>query len=99
MNIRNHIFVINGIINSVLQDKSKAVDIQILDYKQCFDSMWLEDTLNDLYDAGVQDDTLAVLHEANRNVKVAIKTPPWTYRQKECQRDNFARRCFWPYSV
>ena len=47
MNIRNHIFVINGIINSVLQDKSKAVDIQILDYKQCFDSMWLEDTLND----------------------------------------------------
>ena len=75
MNIRNHIFVINGIINSVLQDKSKAVDIQILDYKQCFDSMWLEDTLNDLYDAGVQDDTLAVLHEANRNVKVAIKTP------------------------
>ena len=37
--------------------------------------MWLEDTLNDLYDAGVQDDTLAVLHEANRNVKAAVKTP------------------------
>ena len=75
MNIRNHIFIINGIINNVLQDKSKAVDVQILDYKQCFDSMWLEDTLNDLCDAGIQDDTLAVLYEANKNVKVAVKTP------------------------
>ena len=75
MNIRNHIFIINGIINNVLQDKSKAVDIQILDYKQCFDSMWLEDTLNDLYDAGVRDDTLSLLYEANKNINVAVKTP------------------------
>ena len=37
--------------------------------------MWLEDTLNDLYDAGIQDDTFAVLYEANKNVKVAVKTP------------------------
>ena len=75
-NIRNHIFVINGIINDVLTSKQKkAVDIQIMDYKQCFDSMWLKETMNDLYEAGVQDDQLAVLYEANKNVNVAVKTP------------------------
>ena len=41
-NIRNHIFIVNGVINEVIQDKTKAIDIQIVDYKQCFDSMWLK---------------------------------------------------------
>ena len=50
-NIRNHIFIINGIINDVLSSKAKkSIDIQILDYKQCFDAMWLEETLNHLYE-------------------------------------------------
>ena len=34
-NIRNHIFVINEIITDILNTKGNAVDIQILDYKQC----------------------------------------------------------------
>jgi hypothetical protein len=74
-NIRNHIFVINGIIFDVLSSKKKkAIDIQIMDYKQCFDSMWLEETMNDMFEAGVVDDQLALIYEANRNVKVAVKT-------------------------
>ena len=75
-NIRNHIFVINGIINDVLSSNKKTpVDIQIMDYKQCFDSMWLEETMNDLFEAGVTDDNLAILYEANKEVNVAVKTP------------------------
>ena len=35
---------------------------------------WKE-TMNDLFEAGVNDDNLAVIYEANREVKVAIKTP------------------------
>ena len=75
-NIRNHIFVINSIIHDVLSSKDKkAIDIQIMDYKQCFDAMWLRETMNDLYNSGVQDDQLALLFEANKEVRVAIKTP------------------------
>ena len=59
--IRNHIFVINGIINEVLKDKSRSIDIQIMDYRQCFDSMWLKECINDLYNAGVTDDSLALI--------------------------------------
>ena len=51
------------------------LSLLIMDYKQCFDSMWLKETMNDMYTAGVQDDHLALLYEANREVNVAIKTP------------------------
>ena len=34
-NIRNHIFVLNGIINEAIQTKGKAIDILIYDYRQC----------------------------------------------------------------
>ena len=54
-NIRNHIFILNGIINEALQKKSEPVDIVIVDYKQCFDSLWLEECMNDLYEAGITD--------------------------------------------
>ena len=59
----------------MLERDKKAIDIQIMDYKQCFDAMWLRETMNDLYNSGVQDDQLALLFEANKEVRVAIKTP------------------------
>ena len=48
--VRNHIWIINGIINDVLSKKTKTpVDLQIFDYKQCFDSLWLEECMNDVH--------------------------------------------------
>ena len=73
-NIQNHIFVINGIINEAIKNK-KDIDIQILDYRQCFDGMWLDECINDLYEAGITDDSLALIYEANKNNQVAVKTP------------------------
>ena len=74
--VRNHIFILNGIIQDVLYSKTKkSVDVQIFDYRQCFDSLWLKECLNDLYDSGVQDDQLALLYNINSHVKVAVKTP------------------------
>ena len=34
-NIRNHSWIINGVIRDAVTSKSKAVDLAILDYKQC----------------------------------------------------------------
>ena len=51
------------------------MDIQIFDYKQCFDSLWLQECLNEFYSAGVQDDTLALLYNINADVNIAIRTP------------------------
>ena len=43
-NVRNHIWIVNGVICDVLSTKKKySIDIQIFDYKQCFDSLWLQE--------------------------------------------------------
>ena len=74
-NIRNHIWIINGIISDVLSSKSKnPIDIQIFDYKQCFDSLWLQECMNDLYTAGLDDDKFALLYNVNKTVNIAVKT-------------------------
>ena len=37
--------------------------------------MWSADTMNDPYEAGVTDDNLAVIYQANKEVNVTVKTP------------------------
>ena len=83
-NVRNHIWVLNGIISEVITTKKKPpIDIQIFDYKQCFDSLWMEECLNDLYESGVKDDKLALLHNINNKVKIAVKTPVGKSRRED----------------
>ena len=74
--VRNHIWIVNGIICDVLSRKKKIpIDLQIFDYRQCFDSLWVEDCMNDLYMGGLRDDKFALLYNINQLVRVAIKTP------------------------
>ena len=54
-NVQNHIFIINGIINEAIRTKSKSIEIQIMDYSQCFDSLSLEECINDLFDANLRN--------------------------------------------
>ena len=74
-NIRNHSFIINGIINDTVVTKKKAVDLAILDYRQCFDALSVDLTLNDLYEVGVINDHLNLINECDSSSLVAIKTP------------------------
>ena len=74
--VRNHIWNLNGIICDVLSRKHNIpVDVQIFDYKQCFDSLWFEECLHDMYNGGLTDDKFALLYNVNSHVKVAVKTP------------------------
>ena len=82
-NIRNHIFVVNSIIYDVLSSKSKKpIDIMVLDYKQMFDSECLFECMNDVYEAGVDDDYFVMMYEANRENFVAVKTPSGITRRE-----------------
>ena len=38
-NIENHMFIVNGIINEVKNDKNLCVDLELLDISKCFDSL------------------------------------------------------------
>ena len=73
---KNNIFVVNGIIHEVLKSKSmKPVVLQIYDYQQMFDSINLNEALSDIFNVGVNDDTLTLLHKANAEVHMSVKTP------------------------
>ena len=75
-NIRDHLFVINGILNDVQQNKNKTgVDLGIYDIAKCFDKMWYAETANDLFKAGVKDDKFILIANSNMECKVAVKTP------------------------
>ena len=58
-----------------LSNEAPPIDkIQIYDYKKMFDSMELEEAISDIFDSGVRDDSLAPLYDANKNIKVRVKT-------------------------
>ena len=76
-NIKNHLFVVYGIINSILHEENYCIDLNIYDLEKAFDALWLEDCLNDLFDTLPKeqcDDKLALIYKANRNNLVAVKT-------------------------
>ena len=60
-NIRNHLFILNGILNSVQQKESKPIDLQLFDIKQCFDSMWVSETMNDMAEVCKADDKVSLI--------------------------------------
>ena len=73
-NIRDNIFVMNAITNSVIKEKREPIDIQIFDVEKCFDALWLQECINDLYETGLGNDKLPILFNENQNAKVAVKT-------------------------
>ena len=61
-NIRDHLFVINGILNDVQQNKNRpGIDVGVYDTTKCFDKMWYSETANDIYKSGVQDDKFILI--------------------------------------
>ena len=75
-NVRNHLFVVYGIINSVVRGESPCVDIQIFDLEKCFDVLWLEDVMNDLYESvphSGRNDKLALLYKSNYENQVLLE--------------------------
>ena len=76
-NVRNHLFVIYAIINSVVQGEAKCIDMQIYDLAQAFDALWLADSMNDLWDTlptNSCDDRLGLVYQTSVKNNVAINT-------------------------
>ena len=72
-NIRDNTLVVHAVINETLRNKSH-VDIQFTDIKQCFDSIWLDEATNDLFDSGMTSRSLNLLYEGNRKTRMCVET-------------------------
>ena len=72
-NIRDHTLIIHAVVNEAIESKTK-VDVQFTDIKQCFDSIWLQEATNDLYDSGVVSRNLNLIFEGNRKTQMCVET-------------------------
>ena len=72
---RSNIWIINGIIHETMKSENmRSVVFQFSDYRQMFDSINLEEAISDIYDYGLTDDHLQLIHKANDEIHMAIKT-------------------------
>ena len=78
-NIRDHTLIIHAVVNEAHRN-NLDIDILFTDIKQCFDSIWLEEALNDLYNSGIQSRNLNLLYEGNKSTDMCIET---SYGQSE----------------
>ena len=74
-NIRDNLFAVYGAINDVVNGDGGSFDIQGYDVMKCFDEMWYEDTMNDMWDVKVQDDKFALISKLDEQCKIVVKTP------------------------
>ena len=74
--IRDNLFVIYTVINDALSYQKVDIDIQFYDLRQAFNSMWFEETMNDMWEGmEVKDEKFALISEMNSNVDLFVKTP------------------------
>ena len=74
-NVRDHLFVVGGIIQDTLSSVNmKPINIIVADFQLCFDGLSLPLACRDLYESGCQDDKLALLYNVNKTNSVAVKT-------------------------
>ena len=70
---RDNIYAMGVITNSVIKGDSKPIQIQVMDIKTCFDKLWLEASINSLYENGLQTDKLNLLYIENKHANIAVK--------------------------
>ena len=70
----DNLFILRGSINHA-NYLGKELLVTFYDIEKCFDSLWLEDCINSLWDLGVRDDVLCLIYVMNIKATVTIKTP------------------------
>ena len=73
-NIRDHLFLVNAILNSVNKGPEEPTDICAHDIEKIFDALWSYECINVLYEAGLRNDKLVLLFLINQKAQIAIKT-------------------------
>ena len=68
----DNLFISRGIINHA-NYLGKELWLTFYDIEKCFDSLWLEDCINTLWDLGVKDDILYLIYLMNIKATVTIK--------------------------
>ena len=73
-NIRDNLFIAYGIINYALK-QGLDVDMNLYDIANFFNAMWHQETMNELWNVGINEDKFSLISQMNKRCQIAIKTP------------------------
>ena len=92
--VRDNIFVIGAVINSVTNGSSTPIQVQVMDTEKCFNKLWLQACINALHDAGITNDHLNLLYIENKNAEIAVKING-KLSQRICVKDVVLQGSVW----
>ena len=79
----------NLIIMNTIIENQRAQELNtymfLADAVKCFDKLWLEDCLLEMYNLGYHPNTLKILHEMNRETDI-ITTPAGTTENMQSKK-------------
>jgi len=75
---RDHLFVLYAVMNETLRSEHGETDLVFYDITQCYDSLWVQKTLCDLYSNGIKDSFLNLINELTKESSIVVKTPVGT---------------------
>ena len=65
-----------SVVNEILNSKDTVeIDLVFYDVTQAYDSLWMEHSLLDLFNTGVKNNVINLLHKLNKKATIQIKTP------------------------
>ena len=71
-NTRDIIFEVGATSNSGMNGKQPPIQMTVTDVKKCFDKLWLQATINALFEADLTCDTLNIWYIENANAQIAV---------------------------
>ncbi len=76
----DQVFLIRACINHARYTNSPLY-LNFYDFKQCFDKIWLQDSIISLYKLGLMDEHLAHIYELNSKAEIEVNTPLGTTKR------------------
>ena len=72
--VTDNLFILRGIVDHS-KYLGKELCITFYDTEKCFDSLWLADCLNSLWENGIQNDLLYLIYLLNHRAQIQVKSP------------------------
>ena len=76
--VTDNLFILRGIVDHS-KYLGKELCITFYDIEKCFDSLWLADCLNSLWENGIQNDLLYLIYLLNHRARIQVKSPLGLY--------------------
>ena len=70
----DNLFLLRGIIDHTIY-LNTSMHLTFYDFKQCFDSIWLKELMNCMWDAGVRNGLFYLIYLLNKSTNITVRTP------------------------